>query len=212
MFEVANPAPPAYSKQLSDEQLMMMTRAGSNDAFSELVERHHDRLAFYIGSVLGDVQGAEDLAQETFLRAYRARARYVPKAKWTTWLRKIARNLYLDQRRRRGNSGAHSLDEMRTPSGSDSAFPLYEVLPDQRTPSVDTMLCDEEVVCDVRRHVDDLAPKHAEVLKMRVYDEMNYRDIADLLGCSLGTVKSRIHYAVRELRSRMVEAETAPTR
>ena len=136
------------------------------------------------------------------------RARYVPKAKWTTWLRKIARNLYLDERRRRYNASTHSLDEMRTPAGSTTAFPLYEVIPDLRTPSIDASMCDDELVADMRKHVDHLSPKHAQVLKMRVYDEMNYRDIADVLGCSLGTVKSRIHYAVRELRSRMAEAAT----
>ena len=208
MFEVASAAAPTYSRQLSDEQLMMMTRAGSSEAFGELVERHYDRLAFYIGQVLGDADSAEDLAQETFLRAFRARARYVPKAKWTTWLRKIARNLYLDERRRRYNASTHSLDEMRTPAGSTTAFPLYEVIPDLRTPSIDASMCDDELVADMRKHVDHLSPKHAQVLKMRVYDEMNYRDIADVLGCSLGTVKSRIHYAVRELRSRMAEAAT----
>ena len=73
MFEVASAAAPTYSRQLSDEQLMMMTRAGSSEAFGELVERHYDRLAFYIGQVLGDADSAEDLAQETFLRAFRAR-------------------------------------------------------------------------------------------------------------------------------------------
>lgn len=206
MFEVANPVTPRYSQQLSDEQLMMMTRAGSSDAFGELVERHHDRLAFYIGQVLGDTESAEDLAQETFLRAYRARARYVPKAKWTTWLRKIARNLYLDERRRRYNTSTQSLDDMRIRVGNTVTFPLYDVLPDLRTPSIETSMVDDEEVDAVRQHIDNLSPKHGQVLKMRVYDEMNYREISDVLGCSLGTVKSRIHYAVRELRSVMAEA------
>lgn len=208
MFEVANPVAPRYSQQLSDEQLMMMTRAGSSDAFGELVERHHDRLAFYIGQVLGDTESAEDLAQETFLRAFRARARYVPKAKWTTWVRKIARNLYLDERRRRYNASTQSLDDMRIRVGNTTTFPLYEVLPDLRTPSAETSMCDEERVDEVRKHIDSLSPKHGQVLKMRVYDEMNYAEIAEVLGCSLGTVKSRIHYAVRELRSMMSEAAT----
>jgi RNA polymerase sigma-70 factor (ECF subfamily) len=185
---------------------MMMTRAGSSDAFGELVERHHDRLAFYIGQVLGDTESAEDLAQETFLRAYRARARYVPKAKWTTWLRKIARNLYLDERRRRYNTSTQSLDDMRIRVGNTVTFPLYDVLPDLRTPSIETSMVDDEEVDAVRQHIDNLSPKHGQVLKMRVYDEMNYREISDVLGCSLGTVKSRIHYAVRELRSVMAEA------
>jgi RNA polymerase sigma-70 factor (ECF subfamily) len=67
-------------------------------------------------------------------------------------------------------------------------------------------MVDDEEVDAVRQHIDNLSPKHGQVLKMRVYDEMNYREIADVLGCSLGTVKSRIHYAVRELRSVMAEA------
>ena len=191
--------------EVTDEQLMMNVRAGDLDAFDVLVERHFDLLAFYIGQMVGDVETAQDLAQETLLRAFRARKRYEPRARWTTWLRKIARNLALDERRRRRHGITFSLDEAYVSVGSSTTFPLYEVIPDTRTPSPIALLCEQETLTTVRRHVNDLAPKHSEVLKMRVYDEMNYQDIAEYLGCSLGTVKSRIHYAIRELRTRLTE-------
>jgi RNA polymerase sigma-70 factor (ECF subfamily) len=192
----------AFATPLSDEELMVKTKAGDLTAFDTLVRRHYGRLALYISNVLGNGENAEDLAQETFLRVYYARGRYVPKAKWTTWLRKIAQNLSRDDRRRRHYRVAYSLDEAIALT-SATTVSLYESIPDSNAHGPDTILCDQEARTTLRRGLEDLSPKHAEVLRMRVYEEMNYREIADTLGCSLGTVKSRIHYAVRELRSQL---------
>lgn len=191
------------SLQLSDEDLMMRTRDDDMEAFETLVRRHYNRLALYISHVLGNVESAEDLVQETFLRAYRARHQYVPKAKWTTWVRKIALNLTRDERRRQANIYFCSLDD--TPQDAvRETLPLHEIISDEDTPLIDRILCDRETACELEHEVANLSPKHAEILRMRIYEEMNYREIADNLGCSLGTVKSRIHYAIEELRARYV--------
>jgi len=183
---------------VSDEELMMRTRSGDVVAFEELVNRHRVRLALYIANVLGNKETAEDLAQETFIRAYRARKRYVPRARWTTWVRKIAQNLSRDERRRRAHDAFTSLDEPR--SSAYDASPLRDTIADSRVSPADDLLCRNETLEAVRRSLTHLSPKHAEVLRLRVYHDMNYQEIATHLGVSLGTVKSRIHYAVEQLR------------
>lgn len=192
--------------EYSDEDLMVQTRDGDLVAFEALVSRHRTRLALYIANVLGNIETAEDLTQETFLRAFRARGRYVPTARWTTWVRKIAQNLSRDERRRRAYEPVYSLDEPC--AAAHDGICVSETIADSRQTLPDEELCQRETLSELRHGVETLSPKHAQVLKMRVYDEMNYQEIADRLGCSLGTVKSRIHYAVQELRDRMF-VETA---
>ena len=182
---------------------MLQAQSGDRGAFEQLVERHYDHLAFYIGNVLGASELVEDLVQETFLRAFRARKRYVPRARWTIWVRKIALNLPLDEQRRRRYGVIYSLDDACVTAGIPERFAVYEVIPDCRTPSPDVAACANEEINQFYTQLEHLTPKHAQVLRMRVQDDMNYREIADHLGCSLGTVKSRIHYAMRELRIRI---------
>ena len=190
----------------SDEQLMMEVREGNVHAFDELVERHYDRLVFFLTQMLGgDTETARDLAQETFLRVFRARARYEPRAPWLAWVRKIARNLVYDEQRRRRHGVVCSLEEPQLPGGEQERLSLVDTLADSHTPQVDELLCDLESLDQMRRTVATLSPKHAQVLQMRLYEEMNYQEIASALGCSLGTVKSRIHYAVKELQQRIGE-------
>jgi RNA polymerase sigma-70 factor (ECF subfamily) len=196
-------------EEFSDEDLMVQTREGDVVAFETLVSRHRTRLALYIANVLGNTETAEDLAQETFLRAFRARGRYVPTARWTTWVRKIAQNLSRDERRRRAFEPLYSLDEPCV--NVHEASLIRDTIADSRQALPDAAICQRETLDELRRGVETLSPKHAQVLKMRVYDEMNYQEIADHLGCSLGTVKSRIHYAVQELRSRLFGDATAFT-
>lgn len=191
---------------ISDEDLMVQTREGDITAFETLVRRHYTRLALYIAHVLGNADSAEDLAQEAFLRAFRARGRYVPTARWTRWVRKIAQNLSRDEyRRQRHEEPLRSLDEPCFPLLEDSSS-LRDVLVDPAQVPPDVTLCRREMLEELRNLVESLPPKHAQVLKMRVYGDMNYQEIADSLGCSLGTVKSRIHYAIQELRGRLVGA------
>ena len=191
---------------MTDEELMLQAQSGDRNAFEQLVERHYDHLAFYIGNVLGAGELVEDLVQETFLRAFRARKRYVPRARWTTWVRKIALNLSLDEQRRKRFGVVYSLDDACTRAGIPERCSLYEVIPDCHTPAPDVSACANEEIDQFYAQLSNLTPKHSEVLRMRVQDNLNYREIADRLGCSLGTVKSRIHYAMRELRTR-IEAD-----
>lgn len=189
---------------ISDEDLMVQTREGNMTAFETLVRRHYTRLALYIANVLGNADSAEDLAQEALLRAFCARERYVPTARWTTWVRKIAQNLSRDEyRRQRHEEFFRSLDEPCLRLLEDSSL-LREALVDPSQVPPDVTLCRRETFEELRHMVESLSPKHAQVLKMRVYGEMNYQEIADSLGCSLGTVKSRIHYAIQELRGRLL--------
>ncbi|GIX07010.1 MAG: sigma-24 [Candidatus Poribacteria bacterium] len=196
------PAPEVLSP--SDEQLMMEVREGNLRAFDELVERHYERMVFFLSQMLGgDEETARDLAQEAFLRVFRARERYEPRAPWLAWMRKIARNLVYDERRRRRHGVVCSLDEPQIVVGNGERLPLSEALADEEAPDPGRLLAEAESLEEMRHAIAALSPKHTQVLEMRLYQEMNYQEIAEALGCSLGTVKSRIHYAVRELQQRI---------
>jgi RNA polymerase sigma-70 factor (ECF subfamily) len=93
---------------------------------------------------------------------------------------------------------------------TSDAIPLRDSIPDPNFVSPDAAICEQETLEELREQIEELSPKHAQVLRMRVYEKMNYQEIADALGCSLGTVKSRIHYAIRELRARLGDDHANP--
>lgn len=190
---------------LSDEELMIRCRQGETDKFNTLVKRRERGLIQYIDKLLHDYERAKELAQETFLRAFSARERYQPKAKFTTWLYRIALNLCRDEYRKMSRSPVVSLYETHSYEFSDEwekeTYELYESIPDTTIPSPEEALEQEEQQALLKAAIDSLAPKHRTVLIMRIYEELEYAEIAKRLGCSIGTVKSRMHYAMEALKS-----------
>ncbi len=204
-------------ESLSSEQLMLKCKQGQNRAFDILMRRHERGLIAYFEEKLSyktlyddpshrDRARAKDLAQETFLRAFNARGRYIPKAKFTTWLYHIARNLYRDEIRR--NTRCPTIPISReyryeTSDGEEETYELHEAIPDVSIPSPQEILEQEEHELQLKTAIDSLKPKHREVLVLRYYEELDYADIAGRLSCSMGTVKSRLYYASQALRGRI---------
>ncbi len=191
---------------LSDEELMLRCGQGNNNAFNTLVSRHEKGVIRYIDKLLDDWERARELAQETFLRAFNARKRYLPTARFTTWLYRIALNLCRDEYRKITRSPFVSLYKTFTYEASDEwdeeTYELHETIPDTSIPSPDVALEQEEREMELRAIIDSLAPRHRAVLVMRIYEELDYAEIARRLDCSVGTVKSRIHYAMKILKTK----------
>jgi len=191
---------------LSDEELMVRCGQGDTDVFNTLVKRHERGVIKYIDKLLDDVERAKELAQETFLRAFMARERYQPKAKFTTWLYRIALNLCRDEYRRVSRSPVVSIYKTFTYEASDEwdeeNYEFHEIIIDTSIPSPDVALEQEEREEAMKEAIDSLAPKHRAVLAMRIYEELDYSEIAQRLNCPIGTVKSRIHYALKVLKSK----------
>jgi len=196
---------------LSSEELMQLCRQGETDAFNILVRRHQNRLIDYIDRILIDEERAKELAQETFLRAFMARESYEPSAKFTVWLYRIALNLCRSELRRLKHrrtiplyqSYSYPLSE----DGDRETYELHETIPDSTIPSPDDVIEKMEREEALKAAVELLPDKQREVLVMRVYCQLEYAEIAQRLGCSIGTVKSRIHYGINALKMKLKEAE-----
>ncbi|MBI5831645.1 MAG: sigma-70 family RNA polymerase sigma factor [Armatimonadetes bacterium] len=177
---------------LEDQALVVAIQRGDAGALDVLVRRYHAPLTQFLDRLLGDPDTAADLAQETFLKMMRALPRYQPRARFSTWLYTIAHHLALDHLRR------HRSRQARTDSLDDPLRAGSEPATEARLTS-DTAL-DRVAREDVRRALDSLSPEHRTVMLLHYFEAMSYKEIADTVGCTVGTVGSRLHYAVRHVR------------
>ncbi len=165
-----------------DVQLMLETSEGSDIAFAELIHRHQNGLLnFFVR--MGVYNDAEDLVQETFVRVYKARKKYRPTAKFTTFLYVLARHVWAD-RGRKVKMHKRLEDSLKTDADIGGGVTL---------PATQAGL-------DVQEALDQLSPKLREVIVLNIYQGLRYQDIAEVLDIPLGTVKSRINLALQELR------------
>jgi len=176
----------------SDEGLLVeRTRGGDLRAFDALVERYKDSVYRFILHNVWKEDVAEDLAQETFVRAFQGLQRFRGSASFRTWLYRIALNLCIDHRRKlRASRGTHSsLQEAEAQLG-----PLLA------PPDPDRALSQEELADQVQRAIRSLPERLRNVTVLYDLEGMSYQEIARLEGCPLGTVKSRLFAARQELR------------
>jgi RNA polymerase sigma-70 factor (ECF subfamily) len=172
--------------QLRELVLVLRCQAADPDAFAEIVNRYGPRLRYYLLKLLGHPEAAVDASQEVWLDVYRGIARLRRPESFRTWLYRVARD-----------RAARVLRQSRS-----------------RPRTVgDDQLADAEVVEDftaedaarIHSALDRLSAEHREVLVLRFMDDLSYEEISQVIGCHLGTVKSRIHHAKRLLRRAMEE-------
>ncbi|NUN93609.1 MAG: sigma-70 family RNA polymerase sigma factor [Verrucomicrobiae bacterium] len=179
-----------------DAALMLRFRAGEEAAFDALVEKFQAPVYNYILRHVGRAEDAEDLAQNVFVQVARSAPRYQPTARFTTWLFTIARNLCLNEYRRRGRHPLQSLEQAATdhpeaepPQYADpSARPASETLIEQEFQS--------RVLAAIRR----LPENQRSAVMLCRYEEMPYEEIAKVLGISLSATKSVLHRARETLK------------
>jgi len=182
----------------SDADLMLEFKiTGREEAFAELVERYKVPLLNFFYRLTWDRQASEDCCQEVFCRLFRHRKRYRPTASFATYLYRIGRNLWIDRYRSRRNAPSSvSLDAELGKSGR----PLGGlVAADALDPSHGPEVKDE--FARVRRALASLAPDLKETLILVKYQGLKYAEAAETLGVPIGTVRSRIHSALEQLRS-----------
>lgn len=182
-----------------DTRLMLQVRDDVQGAFEVLVRRYQDRLITVLTHLVGDAGDAEDLAQEVFLRIYRARKGYKPQAKFSTWMFTIANNLALNHLRGKGRRPAGSLD-----TGTDSrpGLPASErVAAPGGTAS--GQLRQSELSEVVREAVGTLGDDQRLAVLLNKFEEMSYAEIAAVMNRSEAAVKSLLARARMELRSQL---------
>src|SRR6266705_939253 len=184
---------------MSDHALLEATRAGDEDAFAELVGRYRNQITSYIYRMTNDEE-AVDLAQETFVRLYRAAGRYQTTHAFSTYLYRIATNLAISELRKRKRRRLVSLTGLLNPGDGGEAVDFN---PADERPLQDVNLVETERREAISRAISTLPEKYRAPLVLRDVQGKSYDEIAAILATSEGTVKSRISRARNFLRDKM---------
>jgi RNA polymerase sigma-70 factor, ECF subfamily len=181
----------------TDVQLMLDVKAGDETSFELLLRRYRTPLVSFLHRFVGDAAVAEELAQEVFLRVYRARKQYAPSAKFTTWMFHIARNLALNAcRDARYRQLEVSLDH---PSGNSEGDGVTISVPD-RSPNIEHDLAARDRTEIIQRAIAALPEKQRAAVLLHKYQDMDYAAIGEVLGCSESALKSLLFRAYETLR------------
>jgi RNA polymerase sigma-70 factor (ECF subfamily) len=180
-------------KQMTDDALVTLYLNGNNSAFDALLGRHQERLFNYIYFIVRSRELAEDIFQETFVKAIMTlqQGRYTNDGKFAAWITRIAHNLVIDQFRIERNENTVSNDETEV-----------DLLNDARLAegTIENRMVNEQVLKDVRMLVDELPDCQREVVFMRYYQDLSFKDIADITGVSINTALGRMRYAILNMR------------
>jgi RNA polymerase sigma-70 factor (ECF subfamily) len=179
-----------------DAELMLRVKEGDGASFDVLLDKHRSSVVHFLFRMVQNHAVAEELAQEVFLRVYRNRATYEPTAKFTTWLFRIATHLALNSIR----DGRH--DRLQERLDDDSHDMPVRQVKDAR-PSVEQSMVYQTKLDEIRQAISALPEKQRAAVLMHKYEEMEYSQIANVLGCSESAVKSLLFRAYESLRARL---------
>ncbi len=182
-----------------DAALMLRVREGDRAAFASLVDKYKQPVLNLAWRMLHDLTEAEDLAQNVFVQVYKSSYRYEVSSKFSTWLFTIARNLCLNEIRRRSRHPAASLD---APQGDDESQPAQQ-FEDKKTRSAPDLLLHGELEQKIEEALADLPENQRTAILLCRQDELSYEDIARVLNCSLSATKSLIHRGRETLKQRL---------
>ncbi|MEO8592557.1 MAG: RNA polymerase sigma factor [Candidatus Solibacter sp.] len=179
-----------------DAELMLRVKEGDGESFALLLGKHRSPVIHFLFRMVQSQAVAEELAQEVFLRVYRSRNTYVPTAKFTTWLFRIATHLALNALR---DGKSERLQERL--DDDTGGVPARQV--SDRSPTVEQKLVHQAKMEEVRRAIAVLPAKQRAAVLMHKYQEMEYSQIAKVLSCSESAVKSLLFRAYETLRARL---------
>jgi RNA polymerase sigma-70 factor (ECF subfamily) len=178
-----------------DVRLMQLVGRGDTNAFEELIKRHQALVSGTVARMLGSNSDVEDIAQQVFIRVWKSARRYVPRAKFTTWLLKITRNLVFNELRR---TKRHAHVPLQSEPGVEDP-----PLKDEMNLAPDTSLLESELQRTIEEAILQLPEAQRLALVLRRYEQLSYEQIAEVLDLSVPAVKSVLFRARTELRSRL---------
>nr|WP_321372995.1 sigma-70 family RNA polymerase sigma factor [uncultured Bacteroides sp.] len=187
-------------KKMTDEELVILYSKGENQAFDTLLNRYQNRLYSYIYFIVKSTELAEDIFQETFVKAIMTikQGRYIENGKFPAWLTRIAHNLIIDNYRQERNENVISND--------DSEIDLLNNMKLSEG-NIEMEIINDQIHNDVRHLVKLLPDNQREVVYMRFYQDLSFKEIADITGVSINTALGRMRYAILNLRRMAEEKE-----
>ena len=183
---------------VSELDLVKQCQDGSTEAFDQLVSRYRTRIFGMIYNMVHNEQDAWDLAQDSFVKAWKSIGRFRGKSSFYTWMYRIVMNVTIDWLRKKQIRGGGA--------EFDDAIQLKEIDPASKTvPKADALTHERMERDEIRARIDgaiaQLSPEHRAVILMKETEDMQYHEIAEALGCSIGTVMSRLFYARKKLQN-----------
>lgn len=180
-------------KTLTDEQLVRMYIDGNNAAFDTLLQRHQAKLYSYILKIVKNEEIANDIFQETFIKIITTlkQGKYTENGKFGAWLTRIAHNLIIDFYRQEKSENNVSTDDETT-----NLLNRRDLCEE----NVEDLMINDQIRADVRKIIDALPEPQREVVMMRYYSDMSFKEIADTTGVSINTALGRMRYAIMNMR------------
>jgi RNA polymerase sigma-70 factor, ECF subfamily len=187
------------AEQDPDAALMLLVKQGDVSAFERLVEKYKQPVLSLVYRMLRDLTEAEDIAQNVFVQVYKSASRYEISSKFSTWLFTIARNLSLNEIRRRSRHPAESIDATH-PDNEDQPWHQFE---DKKTFTPPESLLQGELENKILEAISELPENQKTALLLCRQGELSYEQIADVVGTSLSATKSLIHRARETLKHKL---------
>ena len=182
-----------------DAALMLRVKQGDTDAFEQLVDKYKQPVLNVVYRMLRDATEAEDVAQTVFVQVYKSAARYQVASKFSTWLFTIARNLCLNEIRRRSRHPTDSMDATH-PENEEQPWQQFE---DKKTAGPTEMLLEGELEQKINEALAELPENQRTAIVLCRQNELSYEDIAKVLKCSVSATKSLIHRGRETLKVKL---------
>jgi len=180
-------------KLMSDEELVIAYAQGNNSAFDILLNRHQSNVYSYIYFIVRNRELAEDIFQETFVKAIMTikQGRYTENGKFRAWINRIAHNLIIDNYRQEKNEQTISNDECEV-----DLFNNHKL----SDGTIEDEMIKSQILMDVKKLIEYLPENQKEVLLLRYYQDLSFKEIADITGVSINTALGRMRYAILNMR------------
>lgn len=181
--------------EISDHELMRRVKDGDTPAFDVLVRKWEHRLYNVVYKIICDIETTRDICQEVFLQVYKSAKKYNPTAQFETWLYRIAINSSINELRKQKRYQTYSLDNQ-----DETQISLDDIMTDPN-PKPDDIVQQNEMASCIQNALAKLPTEQRIVVTLRHYEGLKYQQIAEILNCPLGTVKSRMYSAIEQLRT-----------
>ncbi len=184
--------------EIEDADLVLRAQKGDYAAFDALVTKHRGKVYAMIMNMVKNDADAWDLAQDSFIKAWRALPNFENRSKFSTWLFRISHNVVYDWMRKKNSRLEGELDDQLLDS---NAIDMSAATAPKQVSRPDEALLESELRAEIEEALNKLSPEHKETILLREVQGMDYKEIAEIMECTLGTVMSRLFYARKKLQT-----------